>query len=88
MNLHKIQCGRCSRVTHEAFGPGSQLLPARGVSHTKLAFLYTACEFAMWNWLPKFLIAAGVPTVSALDILSLGFACGMLLGRLGAVDIL
>lgn len=52
-----------------------------------ITFLYTACEFAMWNWLPKFLIASGVPTVSALNILSLGFACGMLLGRLGAAKL-
>lgn len=51
---------------------------------SSITFLYTACEFAMWNWLPKFLIAQGVPTTTALNILSLGFACGMLLGRLAA----
>jgi len=53
-----------------------------------ITFLYTACEFAMWNWLPRYLIATGVPKVMALNILSLGFACGMLVGRLGAAKLL
>jgi fucose permease len=53
-----------------------------------ITFLYTACEFAMWNWLPRYLIAANVPSATALNILSLGFACGMLLGRLGAAQLL
>jgi MFS transporter, FHS family, L-fucose permease len=53
-----------------------------------ITFLYTACEFAMWNWLPRLLIAKGMPGVQALDILSLGFAGGMLLGRLGAAKLL
>ena len=53
-----------------------------------ITFLYTACEFAMWNWLPRYLIASDVPSATALNILSLGFACGMLLGRLGAAQLL
>jgi fucose permease len=53
-----------------------------------ITFLYTACEFAMWNWLPRYLVASGIPTTTALNILSLGFASGMLLGRLGAARIL
>jgi fucose permease len=53
-----------------------------------VTFLYTACEFAMWNWLPRYLIATGMPSVTALNILSLGFACGMLFGRLGAAKLL
>ena len=53
-----------------------------------ITFLYTACEFAMWNWLPRYLIASGVPSATALNILSLGFACGMLVGRLGAAQLL
>jgi fucose permease len=53
-----------------------------------ITFLYTACEFAIWNWLPKFLVAANVATATALNILSLGFACGMLFGRLAAATIL
>jgi len=53
-----------------------------------ITFLYTACEFAIWNWLPKYLIAVGMPTTTALNILSLGFACGMLIGRLVAARVL
>ena len=53
-----------------------------------VTFLYTACEFGIWNWLPRFLIASGVPGSTALNILSLGFACGILLGRLGAAKLL
>jgi len=50
--------------------------------------LYTACEFAIWNWLPKFLIAQGIPEVMALNILSLGFALGLLIGRVAVTPIL
>jgi len=53
-----------------------------------VTFLYTACEFAMWNWLPKFLIGNGIPSVSALNILSLGFAGGILVGRFIAASVL
>jgi fucose permease len=53
-----------------------------------VTFLYTACEFAIWNWLPKYLIASGMPGKTALNILSLGFACGMLIGRLVAARVL
>lgn len=38
----------------------------------------------MWNWLPRHLIAQGIPESRALNILSLGFALGMLIGR-GAI---
>jgi fucose permease len=44
-------------------------------------FLYVACEVGVWNWLTKHLIAQGVPPDQALKILSLGFALGILLGR-------
>lgn len=44
-------------------------------------FLYVACEVGVWNWLAKHLIAQGVPESQALTILSLGFALGILLGR-------
>jgi fucose permease len=44
-------------------------------------FLYVACEVGVWNWLAKYLIAQGVPKDSALTILSLGFALGLLVGR-------
>jgi fucose permease len=44
-------------------------------------FLYVACEVGVWNWLAKHLIAQGVPKDTALTILSLGFALGLLVGR-------
>ncbi len=50
--------------------------------------LYTACEFAVWNWLPKYLTAMGVPESRALNILALGFALGLLLGRVAVVPVL
>jgi MFS transporter, FHS family, L-fucose permease len=50
--------------------------------------LYTACEFGIWNWLPKFLIASGMSTAVALNVLSLGFACGLLCGRIVATSVL
>jgi fucose permease len=53
-----------------------------------LLFLYVACEVGVWNWLVQHLIAQGIPQVRALNILSFGFALGLLLGRLGASEIL
>lgn len=44
-------------------------------------FLYVACEVGVWNWLAKYLISRGVPEQNALNILSLGFALGLLIGR-------
>ena len=41
-------------------------------------FLYISCEVGVWNWLPRHLIAQGVPESRALNILSLGFALGLL----------
>lgn len=51
-------------------------------------FLYVSCEVGVWNWLPRHLIAQGVPESRALNILSLGFALGLLLGRLAASSVL
>jgi fucose permease len=51
-------------------------------------FLYIACEVGTWNWLAKHLIAQGVPESQALTILSLGFALGLLIGRVAASRIL
>jgi MFS transporter, FHS family, L-fucose permease len=50
--------------------------------------LYTACEFAVWNWLPKYLMAMGLPESRALNILALGFALGLLLGRVAVAPVL
>jgi fucose permease len=45
-------------------------------------FLYVSCEVGIWNWLVQFLKSRGIPEKTALNVLSLGFALGMLLGRL------
>jgi MFS transporter, FHS family, L-fucose permease len=51
-------------------------------------FLYTACEFGIWNWLAKYLIVRGVPEATAFNVLSFGFALGLLLGRVIVAPIL
>lgn len=51
-------------------------------------FLYIGCEVGVWNWLVRHLIAEGVPEKHALNILSLGFALGLLLGRVAVAPIL
>jgi len=44
-------------------------------------FLYVACEVGVWNWLATYLISKGMDKARALNILSLGFALGLLIGR-------
>ncbi|HEY1986979.1 MAG TPA: MFS transporter [Terracidiphilus sp.] len=51
-------------------------------------FLYISCEVGVWNWLVRHLIAQGIPESRALNILSLGFALGLLVGRVGVSPIL
>ncbi len=51
-------------------------------------FLYVGCEVDVWNWLTRHLIAQGIPESRALNILSLGFALGLLVGRVGVSPIL
>jgi fucose permease len=51
-------------------------------------FLYVACEVGVWNWLARHLIAQGVAEDQALTILSLGFALGLLAGRVVVARIL
>jgi fucose permease len=51
-------------------------------------FLYVSCEVGVWNWLARHLIAQGIPESRALNILSLGFALGLLLGRVAVSPIL
>jgi fucose permease len=53
-----------------------------------LLFLYISCEVGVWNWLARHLIAQGIPESRALNILSLGFALGLLLGRVAVSPIL
>ncbi len=51
-------------------------------------FLYVGCEVGVWNWLTSYLVSRGVPEASALKILSLGFALGLLVGRVAVSPIL
>ena len=44
-------------------------------------FLYVAAEVGVWNWLAKYLKSRDIPEKTALNILSLGFALGLLIGR-------
>src|SRR6266478_842867 len=53
-----------------------------------LLFLYVACEVGVWNWLVQHLIAQGIPESRSLNILSLGFALGLLIGRVGVSQVL
>ena len=53
-----------------------------------MLFLYVACEVGVWNWLARHLIAQGVAESRALNILSLGFALGLLIGRVVVSQIL
>src|SRR5436305_14659686 len=51
-------------------------------------FLYVASEVGVWNWLTRHLIAQGIPESRALNVLSLGFARGLLIGRVAVSPIL
>ncbi len=51
-------------------------------------FLYVTCEVGVWNWLPRHLQAQGVSATDSLNILSLGFALGLLIGRMVVAPIL
>jgi fucose permease len=53
-----------------------------------LLFLYVGCEVGVWNWLVRHLIVQGIPESRALNILSLGFALGLLIGRVAASFVL
>jgi len=46
-------------------------------------FLYIACEVGVWNWLARYLIdVRKLDRSTALNVLALGFALGLLVGRL------
>lgn len=51
-------------------------------------FLYITCEVGIWNWLVRHLVAQGIPEGQALNILSLGFALGLLIGRAAVLPVL
>jgi fucose permease len=44
-------------------------------------FLYVACEVGVWNWLASYLISRKIDEGKALNILALGFALGLMIGR-------
>jgi fucose permease len=46
-----------------------------------MLFFYVACEVGVWNWLKQYLLTQGVDAKTAGNILSLGFALGLLVGR-------
>jgi len=48
-------------------------------------FLYITCEVGVWNWLPRHLIAQGIPESRALNILSVGVS--PILMRVSPVDV-
>lgn len=51
-------------------------------------FLYVSCEVGIWNWLAQHLVAQGIPEARALNVLSLGFGLGILVGRVAVSPIL
>ena len=51
-------------------------------------FLYVSCEVGVWNWLAAHLVAQGVTKATALRIVSVGFALGLLIGRVVVAPIL
>jgi fucose permease len=53
-----------------------------------MLFLYVSAEVGVWNWMARHLIAQGVSESRALNILSLGFALGITLGRVAVVPLL
>jgi fucose permease len=70
-------------VVQFQFGDVPALLANPGlVLPSLLLFLYVATEVGVWNWLVKHLIAQGIAEKKALNILSFGFALGLLAGRL------
>jgi fucose permease len=53
-------------------------------------FLYVACEVGIWNWLRSYLVspAIGLDEKTASKVVGLGFALGMLVGRIVFATIL
>jgi fucose permease len=51
-------------------------------------FLYVSCEVGVWNWLASYLISRNIDQAKALNILALGFALGLMIGRVVVSPIL
>lgn len=69
------------QVAFQASMVGDLLTKPALLALALMLFVYVACEVGVWNWLVRHLIAQGVPEGKALTILSLGFALGLLIGR-------
>lgn len=76
------------KVTFQFSAVGDLLSNGRLLLLCFVLFLYVACEVGVWNWLVRHLVAQGLPEGKALTILSLGFALGLLIGRIAAARIL
>lgn len=71
-----------SNAGAEPFAGAGRLLSSPALWLLSLfLFLYVASEVGVWNWLARHLVAQGIPESKALNILSLGFALGLLVGR-------
>lgn len=71
-------------VGEVSFKPGeARLVLARPQLYllALMLFFYVACEVGVWNWLKQYLLTQGVDAKTAGNILSLGFALGLLIGR-------
>ena len=53
-----------------------------------MLFLYVSAEVGVWNWMARHLIAQGVSESKAFNILGLGFALGITLGRVAVAPVL
>jgi fucose permease len=74
---------------------GFDLAEVMEIQHKRLllllclvALLYVGCEVGFWNWLPKYLMSRGGNARTALNTLGFGFACGIIAGRLIAMQVL
>jgi fucose permease len=76
------------KVSFQFSAIGSLLSKPELLLLSLLLFLYISCECGIWNWLIRHLIAQGIEAKKAATILSLGFALGLLVGRLIAAFVL
>jgi fucose permease len=53
-----------------------------------MLFLYVSCEVGVWNWMARHLISQGTPESTAFNIIGLGFALGITLGRVAVAPVL
>jgi len=53
-----------------------------------MLFLYVSAEVGVWNWMARHLIAQGTGESTAFNIIGLGFALGITLGRVAVAPVL